>query len=299
MQKIDCLIIDWGTTNFRAFAMSANYQLVETKELNLGLLQVEQGKFAETLKLMLSQWLPEYQSLPIYMAGMVGSAKGWVNVDYAHTAAGSNEIATKAHCFHLPWGPEAVIFPGVCHQYEKEKFDVMRGEEVQLLGLAKLLKKGSFTSVLPGTHSKHAVVEQGKLSHFSSYLTGEFYALLLKHSLLGKGLSQSPAFDERAFYEGVADAKDATLVNRVFLAWTHRLFGHLSDQQVPDYLSGLLIAHELEALSTKQPIYLIGGGNLCDRYQLVCNKLNINNEVISGNECFLAGMINLIELIKN
>ncbi|MDU0356323.1 2-dehydro-3-deoxygalactonokinase [Paraglaciecola aquimarina] len=148
--QVSYLVVDWGSTNFRAFAMDNTNQLVESKEAPLGLLQVQDGKFAETLETLLAAWLTDYKTLPIFMAGMIGSLKGWVNVDYVQTPAGAHDLVKKAHRFALPWGPEAVILPCVCHNYEGDNYDVMRGEEVQIFGLANVLQMDDFNAILLG-----------------------------------------------------------------------------------------------------------------------------------------------------
>ena len=157
MKPISHLILDWGTTNFRAFAMSKEHELLSTKSLPLGLLQVNNGEFAQTLEQVLKEWLVAYQDLPIFMAGMVGSLKGWVNVDYVSTPANTKSLASKSYSFVLPWGAKAYIVPGVCHQYDEDKFDVMRGEEIQVLGLAQYLNSSDFVAILPGTHSNSSI----------------------------------------------------------------------------------------------------------------------------------------------
>ena len=302
------LIIDWGTTNFRAFAMSESHQLLATKEENLGLLQVQEGKFAETLAQILADWLVDYTKLPIYMAGMVGSAKGWHNVEYVQTSVTKKALVNNVYSFALPWGAKAIIIPGICHQFDQDKYDVMRGEEVQIFGLANIIKKQNFVAILPGTHSKHAHVVDGCISEFSSYLTGEFYSILLQHSLLGKGLQNNTVFDQSAFAKGVEEGRSGELTNRVFLAWTHRLFSHLTEDQIPDYLSGLLIGYELSGslLNNKETrtisdntLYLVGGQSLCHRYQVAASQLGINTHTISGNDCFLAGMNELIQELNH
>ncbi|WP_440877346.1 2-dehydro-3-deoxygalactonokinase [Thalassotalea sp. PLHSN55] len=298
MNQVSYLVIDWGTTNFRAFALSASHKVIDIKELNLGFLSVENGKFAETLQEMLADWLPEYQHLPIYMAGMVGSKKGWVNVPYAATQVNPAQLVESAHKFQLPWGPQAVIMPGVKHQLPNDRFDVMRGEEVQLFGLNNLINQSEFTAILPGTHSKHALMRNNKIIQFSSILTGEIFSVLSKHLFLAKDVVSDIEFDQQAFLKGVAESKGAKLTNSIFLTWTHRLFDQLNEQQVPDYLSGMLIGYELQDLQAKQ-VYLVGGDKLTHRYQLACHHFGIESIPMSGNDCFLEGMNILIQELNH
>lgn len=292
------LIIDWGTTNFRAFAMTRSDELLATKEAPLGLLQVTDGKFDIALEGLLTEWGIEFKSLPIYMAGMVGSAKGWVNVPYAKAPASAQQLVEHSHKMTLPWGASAFIIPGVSYNITADQHDVMRGEEVQLVGLAKLIGSNTFSAVLPGTHSKHASVENNQITSFSSFLTGEVFSVFIEHTLLGKGLSESAPYDETAFLKGVQEAQSGELTNKMFLAWTHRLFSNLTEQQIPDYLSGLMIGFELRNVSASH-LNLVGGSKLCQRYQIAAQALNITSEIYAGNDCFLAGMKTLISELTN
>src|SRR5450432_1404958 len=66
--------------------------------------------------------------------------------------------------------------------------DVMRGEETQLVGCALgagyATQAGEQVFIFPGTHSKHVVVREGRVIAFKTYMTGEFFELLSKKSIL-------------------------------------------------------------------------------------------------------------------
>lgn len=300
--SINKIIVDWGTTNFRAFAVDDTGAILCEREKNMGLLQVEDGQFSQSLEALLIAWFSDlgdtyrYKALPVFMAGMVGSLKGWVNVPYAKTQAGLGEISAGAHRFTLPWGAEACIYPGVSHSVEAGVNEVMRGEEVQLIGLSALNQKDHFHAMLPGTHNKHAVFGDGKISAFSSFLTGEMFSVMSKHMLLGKGLDAAQLGQhEEAFLRGVKDGVETTqLGNTLFRSWTHRLFNQLDESEVLDYLSGMLIGNELQDLSASH-YYLIGGSGLTERYHLALKSLDVNASVVSGNDCFVAGMAALAD----
>ncbi|WP_048693949.1 2-dehydro-3-deoxygalactonokinase [Catenovulum maritimum] len=293
------LIIDWGTTNFRAFAMSEAGDLLAKKELGMGLLQVEAGQFAKALETVLAEWLSDYKSLPIYMAGMVGSLQGWVNVPYAAAPLSNGQLIDQAHQFDLPWGASATIIPGVSYQVSDSVYDVMRGEEVQLFGLAKLVEQTDFIAVMPGTHSKHVKFEQAKLTEFSTYMTGELFSVISKQTILGKGLpEQSKSAPADAFYQGVTESQLDNFTNVLFHARTHRVFGTIAETEIYDFLSGLLIGYELKNLKN-QTIYLVGGESLCQRYVLVCEQFGIQAKIVNGDDCFLAGMSGLIKELNN
>ena len=295
--KISWLILDWGTTNFRAFAMDEQGQVVDKTERKMGLLQVEDGAFATELESLLSEWLGEYKHFPIYMAGMVGSAQGWVNVPYVSTPTNVQSLAQNTHQFDLPWGATATIIPGVSHCDEHGHYDVMRGEEVQLFGLLELAGKPTLEAAFPGTHSKHANIEAGKLVSFSTYMTGELFSALSTQTILGRGLPKQVS-SNAAFVKGVEESSNPSITNQLFKARTHRLFGNLEESEVFDYLSGLLIGNEVRELH-QESIYLVGGKNLSERYDQACRQLNKTTEYVNGDDTFIAGMLKIKEAMNN
>ncbi|MGJ8694144.1 MAG: 2-dehydro-3-deoxygalactonokinase [Thalassotalea sp.] len=294
---ISHLIIDWGTTNFRVFAIDTDGTLVGEQQLAMGFLQIPDKQFAQSLEQVLTKWLDNYKSLPIYMAGMVGSPQGWKSVDYITTVADCDALAKNVLQFKLPWGATATIIPGVSHKTGDDTYDVMRGEEVQLFGLARLVNKTSFNAILPGTHSKHAFFKDDALQSFSSYMTGELFSIISKYSILGNSLP-AQVDDESAFLKGVLAGDTSNLTSVLFSARTHRLFKNIAESSVFDYLSGLLIGNELKDLAD-QDVYLIGGQSLSKRYQSACNALNISSSIVSGDECFLTGMAEIISRLND
>ena len=73
------------------------------------------------------------------------------------------------------------ILPGVA-QARPDRPDVMRGEETQLLGVTE----PDFTGLvcIPGTHSKWVRIEAGRIVEFSTYMTGELFSVIARHSIL-------------------------------------------------------------------------------------------------------------------
>lgn len=297
MNNVDWLVIDWGTSNFRAFAMQEDGTLVGKTERNLGLLQVEGGEFASVLESILQDWLGEYQHLPIYMAGMVGSAQGWIDVPYVEAPVSLPMLAHGAYQFTLPWGAPAVIIPGVCYQVQPGRYDVMRGEEVQLFGLQTQIKQADFSAALPGTHSKHAVMSDGMLKSFQTFMTGELFSVISTHTILGRALPEQTESLE-AYQKGINESGGSDLTSALFAARTHRLFGHLAPEHIHDYLSGLLIGQELKHV-THPHLYLVGGTGLCQRYQQACESLSLTSEQVNGDEVFLIGMLEIKKVMSH
>jgi 2-dehydro-3-deoxygalactonokinase len=282
------VIVDWGTTNFRAFLMTADNQCLDRIESKTGLLNIKNRQFEQTLATSLKPWDIESNPYPIYMAGMVGSKQGWHEAPYLPTPLSLAELSDSCLRFETEWGSEIHIIPGVSHQVDANQLDVMRGEEVQILGLVQLGYQQNSMVILPGTHSKHAHLKQGQLVSFSTFMTGEFYSLLSEHSILGRNLT-AQIQSKDAFIKGVHEGAKGNLMNTAFMARTHRLFEHLKESEVHDYLSGLVIGKEVNDIS--ETSYVISNSELALRYSLACDQLNKSNQTIDGERCFISGMI--------
>ena len=294
LSQAEWVIVDWGTTNFRAFLMTSDNQCIDRVECNTGLLNVMDDQFEHTLANNLAKWNITTSRLPVFMAGMVGSKQGWKEAPYMPTPLSLNTLSDACVCFSTEWGSSIYIVPGVSHQVDETKLDVMRGEEVQILGLVQLSFEPNCMVILPGTHSKHAELSHGQLTSFSTFMTGEFYALLSEHSILGRNLSTQIQSQE-ALIKGIKEGAKGNLMNTAFMARTHRLFQHLQESEVHDYLSGLVIGKEVNDITSTS--YVISNSKLGARYALACDVLGKKNQTIDGDKCFIAGMVAIREQV--
>ncbi len=274
------IAVDWGTSSFRAYRLNAAGAVVEQRSAAIGLLACE-GMFEAVLAQQLSAWDDEL----VVMGGMIGSRNGWHEVPYVQCPAGLDAIAAgmrEVPASNLP-GRRIFIAPGLTARAESGLHEVMRGEETQLLGLLDVLPgEGLHTVCLPGTHSKWATVSGGCIGAFQTAMTGELYAVLRRHSLLGALMADeagNEADDETAFASGVATSGRAGgLPHHLFSVRTRGLFAELSAAELPSYLSGLLIGHELRGLlSAAQRVHLIGGNALLRRYQHALALLDVES----------------------
>jgi len=291
------IAIDWGTTNFRAFLMNGNVQIAHIQQ-SCGLLSVENAQFSPTLYQLLQLWLTEYGNLPIVMAGMVGSQQGWHEVPYAAQPCEARDLLASTFAFRTEWGSPAWIIPGVNGNSEYGQPDVMRGEEVQLFGLCQLYPAEKHVALLPGTHSKHAQLVGGKISAFSTFMTGEIFSLLTQHSLLGKNLPPQHE-DKNTFMLGVKTAlRGVPFTHLIFSARTRRLAEEIALEHVHCYLSGLTIGYELLALCAGQQAWVVGGPTLTARYKQASTLMDLTLTPVNGDDCFIRGLSHLFSLIQ-
>ena len=250
------IAIDWGTTSFRAYRLSAEGAVVEERSSADGILSVKD--FPAVLAAQIRGWTER----PIVMSGMVGSRQGWKEVPYVQCPAGAREL--YMHMTEV--APQVWIVPGVSCVDEAGVPDVMRGEETQILGVLQDLEDDSLVC-LPGTHSKWVHVRGDRIVGVRTYFTGELFSVLKQHSLLGRMMEDGPA-DESSFAEGIdRSADEGGLLNHLFGVRTRGLFGEIGNVQAASYLSGLLIGHELRAIAPKRPFGILGAPELAARYE--------------------------------
>jgi len=268
--------VDWGTSTFRAYRLAPDGKILETRSAPKGILAVEAGRFPQVLEEQVGDWLAAGEA-PVVMSGMVGSRQGWAEVPYVQCPAGFDELARNLT--RVEWGKrQAWIVPGLSFVDEAGVPDVMRGEEVQILGSLPALPRSACWICLPGTHSKWAQVEEDRIAGFRTHMTGELFSVLKSHSILGR-MMQDGAFDDTAFAEGVQRSGEADgLLHHLFGVRTRGLFGELSGSQAPSYLSGLLIGHELRQADVSGKIFLLGAPELAAHYSQAARLLGIEIE---------------------
>jgi 2-dehydro-3-deoxygalactonokinase len=220
----------------------------------------------------------------VIASGMIGSRQGWVEVPYRPCPADAAGLAGHLHSHVTARGRRLCFVPGLTVAGALP--DVMRGEETEILGALADQPEGRLF-VLPGTHSKWARIEDGRrIASFATYMTGELFAVLKAHSILGR-LMEGGGRDDAAFARGAAigldgDARHGGLLRRLFSARTLALVGDLAPEATESYLSGLLIGAEVrEALAGMGtgpgaaagagggPVTLVGGSELVGRYDRV------------------------------
>jgi 2-dehydro-3-deoxygalactonokinase len=258
--------VDWGTSSLRAARLDAAGHPLEERSAARGILTVEPGQFPQVLQGLCGDWLAA--GTLCLVSGMAGSRQGWMEAPYCECPADPAALARR-----LAWvepGRIAIV-PGVSCERDGVP-DVMRGEEVQVFGALALLDTEDLVAVLPGTHSKWVRVRGGRIEAFITYMTGEFYALLRKHSILARSLpAEDGLLDEAAFVQGVQHARrEAGLLSAAFSARTLALFDRLPHAALPSYLSGLVIGEELrcQTLAAGGKIALVGAPELARRYAL-------------------------------
>lgn len=271
--------LDWGTSRVRAYAFDASGGLVAERAEPWGVMSAAGADFAATFARLTAKWAAPVDRVPAIACGMIGSTEGWVRAAYCACPAGLPDLAAALTPVPSVVGGGLRVVPGV--EVRGDAPDVMRGEETQIAGalVARPDLADAATLVLPGTHAKWVAVRAARIVRFTTYMTGELFALLRDHSILGRpargaggaaSAAQAPA-DWAAFDRGVAAARETGpggIAPLLFRARSLVLDGTLAEAQSLDFLSGLLVGDEVRCglAAAQAPLAVLGEEVLCARY---------------------------------
>jgi 2-dehydro-3-deoxygalactonokinase len=279
--------VDWGTSSFRAYLMDSSGTVEDQRSADLGILRVPESDFEAAFEAQLRPWLDAWPDAPVVMSGMIGSRQGWAEAPYVECPVGIEDLARGMTVLTTRTGRQVSIVPGVKWSGRDGVPDVMRGEETQVFGALEPASQGRQLFVLPGTHSKWAEVEEGRIESFATHMTGEVFAVLSEHSILGT-LMERTGDDSDAFLLGVERAGTAGgLLHHLFGVRTLGLFGDVPASGLRSYLSGLLIGHEAiaaagEAARVDGGVRVIASEALAELYSRALAALGTRATVTSG-----------------
>ena len=283
---------DWGTTNRRAYLIDASGKCVDEFEDGKGILSVPEGGFPEAV----AEIRERLGDKPLLLAGMIGSNRGWIEAPYVPCPAGIDDLGRA-----LVWGGDReAIVPGVSY-LDQHRADVMRGEEVQLLGAVEtgLIPRDCLVCH-PGTHNKWAVVSNGRIESFRTVMTGEIYNLLREHSILSE-LLQSDASADEPFHRGARHGLGhGEIQAELFSVRARVLLGQAPREDASGYASGLLIGSDVRiGLGGNEPteVVVMGRPELTELYAAAVREGGVGAIELDGEQCFLAGIAKIAERI--
>lgn len=242
------IALDWGTTSFRAYLADRSGTVHDSIAAPEGILAIADGDFEAALERHIGGW---DTSLPVMAAGMITSRQGWIERPYLPCPASASDLAKALHRHVTTTGRHIAFATGLSYRAPNGMPDVMRSEEVQVFGSLDL---GISHFVTPGTHSKWITTDGDHITHYATYVTGEVFAALRNHTILGRLMKDGPD-DDAAFARGVdaALADPAGFLHRIFSARSLALFGEIAPEAIPSYLSGQVIGTEVAHAIARNP----------------------------------------------
>lgn len=286
------IAVDWGTTNRRAYLLDGSGGCSDELEDGRGILSIAQDEFEGAVE----ELRDRLGCRPILLAGMVGSNRGWVEAPYVPCPAGIDEIAAEL----IDAADQALIVPGV--SLSNGRCDVMRGEEVQILGA---IESGDIPPDClvchPGTHNKWIRVAGGRIASFRTVMTGELFSLLKDRSILSDLLA-GPTAASDAFCDGVRRSlSDGGITAHLFEARARMLLGQLERGDGASYVSGLLIGEDVRvglAGHDASHVIIMGRPELTALYAAALETCGVSCDRVDGEGAFVAGARAIVERIS-
>lgn len=274
---------DWGSSRLRAYLLGSGGVILDRRASDEGAMVVPAGQFGSVLARLIGDWR-DGGTRRVLLSGMIGARGGWLEVPYLKLPCGGAELS--AGIAPVPGERRTGILPGLA-QDDEHGCDVMRGEETQVLASLAGLPEAERPDLvcLPGTHSKWVRIENGRIVSFRTHLTGELFALLSRHSIVGRLMPADEGQDDETWFRrGVAMTGTAGgIAHLAFTVRARALLGRLPPEGMRPFLSGLLIGTELhEETTAARPrrVALIGEAALVARYRSILEPAGIEAPVI-------------------
>lgn len=284
-QTPDWIAVDWGTSNMRAWAMSASGSVLDKTVSDKGMGGLTPDQFEGALRTATAGW--NIDALPIIACGMVGARQGWKEAPYNTVPC----PATPAGFTKPDSSLDVHIIAGLM---QANPADVMRGEETQIAGFLSMNKNWDGVVCLPGTHTKWAHISADEIVSFQTFMTGDLFAAISDHTVLRHSV-QSEEWDTDAFDTGVVDAmaRPERIAARLFSLRAEGLVNAMSNATARARLSGLLIGAELAGAKPYwlgQQIAVVGAGHLTSLYVRALALQSAPATQVKGDAITLAGL---------
>lgn len=289
---------DWGTSNFRLrLAETQSLNILVEHKTNQGIKSLfqsfkEQSSLNQTeffisyLRKQVNNLGEEYRDCLIVASGMASSNIGVMELKYGDMPFDENGKGIYHKLLSFEKESDILLISGI-----KDDKGMMRGEEIQAIGLSKFLKSYQRgVLVLPGTHSKHIKYETGEFSSLKSFMTGELFDLLSTQSILSNNVESCQWIGKRrkAFLAGAAVGLSQGLSENLFSIRANHLIGDANKKDNFYRLSGMFIGDELSYFKNyKGTIFLAASQPFFDMYSLVLNSILKPDQVVCFDNTIL------------
>lgn len=305
------ITVDGGTTNTRV-SLVEDRRIIVSKKISRGAkagIDDREGlKIAlkETISAILSEnSLTENDIIKILASGMITSEFGLYEVPHVIAPAGIRELHSSMAEVSFP---EICSIPFVFVRGVKvlggslASTDIIRGEETELIGIMDD-NEGECVYVLPGSHSKLIKTDEcGRITEFSTMLTGEMIAALSGNTILKDAVDLSiDDYDVEHLCFGYNYALENGLNNALFKVRILKNIMKKNPTEVYSFFIGAILSDEIKAilsLNTKRVV--IGGrAQIKNATAILLKKFSDKNVVIVNDDkaasATSVGMIRVFE----
>ncbi|MBQ2834882.1 MAG: 2-dehydro-3-deoxygalactonokinase [Clostridia bacterium] len=267
------LVVDCGTTNLRVTLLNENKEKIDTVKAEGGVRHTSIDGHNGRLRTMLRESIETVLARNGYTAadvekcvasGMITSALGLMEIPHVPAPAGAAELREKMQekvfedvaPFPIAFIPGMRNFAGPVDLENFSGMDMMRGEEVEAVGLYKLLApKGAAMFVLPGTHNKFVAMDaQGRMLGCMTSISGELLDALTHHTIIAEAVGHSfVSADEYDPEYAKAGARECAVSGLGRAAFAGRILSTLGGKdraKLQSYLLGATLALDVQAMQS-------------------------------------------------
>jgi 2-dehydro-3-deoxygalactonokinase len=296
--NVFCAAVDWGTSRFRLWLLAGDGSVLAETSSEEGLIHAAQHGFQAILEKHLATFGCR-DDLPVVICGMAGARQGWAEARYVDAPANLEQILSGSVAI-ANTDRDIRILPGIA-QRRANCPDVMRGEETQLLGLIRsgaIASEGSHLVCMPGTHSKWVELDGGMVMRFSTFLSGELFSILSRHSVLKMSISESGrvASDNPVFLEKAQAAihQPELFTAHLFAIRPAQLLDFTSPEDTLAALSGVIIGMEIAGALSRfgkpEHLILLASGNLGSLYQSAIEACGVRTTYLDAESAGRDGL---------
>jgi 2-dehydro-3-deoxygalactonokinase len=279
MAEVKILIyvtVDGGTTNTRAKLWQGN-RVIAGASLEIGVkdtaitgskYKLQQG-VKEVIELAVKGAGIDREEVTVTIAsGMITSNLGLFELAHISAPAGIDDLAQAMVCMRIPEVSEQPIWfiPGIKNGVAEitvtncEQMDMMRGEEVETIGLIQRLGlKEETVCVLPGSHTKFIGVDSAqRITGCLTTLAGELLGVITRNTILADAVNNSYAstINAEMLVEGARFSERVGLGRTCFSLRILDRFTNLTVDEKANFLLGAMLGTDLVALKNSTALQI-------------------------------------------
>jgi 2-dehydro-3-deoxygalactonokinase len=268
---------EWTGARLRAWAFDEAGEILSAVQVREDI-EAGHADWAGRLQFHLAEWLGSNPEVPLIGCGDVSAPA--LNAPVALAQLPAN-LGSQGIVRLVPWIGQ--LSPP----------DLTCGAETVLAGLEE--PHGAIC--IAGQHTRHCVVEHGRLVEFSTEITGELRDLLLMHGSLSLHGSTAQTFDLAVFRDWIERALDTGDTPPVFSVEAAIRQGSLSAANKSAALAGLMIGADVAAhYDPGDEVLLVADGPLLEAYGFALEALGADVEETSAVEALQDGLFEIADL---
>ena len=290
------IVADWGTSRLRARLVTVAGDVIAERQSNDGI-NARAGNHEAAFEALVKDW----PKVPAILGGMVGSAQGWREAAQIEIPVTAETLARGVTGFVTASGRTVAIIPGIKLRSAARDGDLIRGEETQIVGLLDVEPSFSGIAILPGTHSKWVKVANGTIGDFQTFLSGEMFELLARHSFLRHSVAEGGGdlAAKEDFAVGVrrTGREGLPFLAAIFSVRARQILDGVAREDNLAYLSGLVIGAEITEAgeagwtAPEADLCIIGAETLQRLYQRAFDILDRPARGLDGDVLATAGLV--------